>query len=51
MTRQRNKDRKGKEKTKGKDKPGKTEQVGLQEAPHLQDPKQKMCKRCQQIHT
>jgi hypothetical protein len=39
MTRQRNKDRKGKEKTKGQT--GKDyEQVRLQEAPHLQDPKQ-----------
>jgi hypothetical protein len=39
MTRQRNKDRKGKEKRKGQT--GKDyEQVGLQEAPHLQDPKQ-----------
>jgi hypothetical protein len=42
MTRQRNKERqKGKRKTKGKDKTGKDyEQVGLQKAPHLQDPKQ-----------
>jgi hypothetical protein len=42
MTRQRNKERqKGKRKTKGKDKTGKDyEQVGLQKAPNLQDPKQ-----------
>jgi hypothetical protein len=42
MTRQRNKERqKGKRKTEGKDKTGKDyEQVGLQKAPHLQDPKQ-----------
>jgi hypothetical protein len=43
MTRQRNKERqKGKRKTEGKDKQGKTmNKWGLQEAPHLQeDPKQ-----------
>jgi hypothetical protein len=42
MTIQRNKERqKGEKKTKGKDKTGKDyEQVGLQKATHLQDPKQ-----------
>jgi hypothetical protein len=42
MTGQRNKERqKGKRKTKGKDRQGKTiNKWGLQEAPHLQDPKQ-----------